>query len=145
MIKVREMAYGRLRAPDLDRMEEFLVHFGMVRSERTADALFMRGTDPCGHIHVTEKGDPAFVGFAYLAASVDDLEVLSRAPGATAVETVDQPGGEPERQGAGQQRFRIGVRNQGPEGVGGRRDGEKRQRPEGDARIRMAHARPGAV
>ena len=93
MIKVKELAYGRLRAPDLDQMEEFLTHFGMVRAERTADALYMRGTDPRRHIHVTEKGDPAFIGFAYLAASEADLETLSRAPGASAIETVDEPGG----------------------------------------------------
>ena len=34
-IKVSDMAYGRLRAPDLDVMEEFLTRFGMVRAERT--------------------------------------------------------------------------------------------------------------
>lgn len=93
MIKVKELAYGRLRAPDLDRMEAFLTDFGMVRAERTADTLYMRGTDPRHHIHVTEKGDPAFIGFAYLAADEGDLESLSRAPGATAVETIDEPGG----------------------------------------------------
>ena len=30
-IKVSDMAYGRLRAPDLDVMEEFLTRFGMTR------------------------------------------------------------------------------------------------------------------
>src|SRR5262245_63114035 len=73
-IKVADMAYGRLKAPDLDLMEEFLTRFGMVRSERTNTALYMRGTDPPHHIHVTEKGEPKFVGFAYYAASEDDLK-----------------------------------------------------------------------
>ena len=45
-IKVTDMAYGRLRAPDLDVMEEFLTRFGMIRAERTPTALYMRGTDP---------------------------------------------------------------------------------------------------
>src|SRR6267378_970703 len=66
-IKVSDMAYGRLKAPDLDLMEEFLTRFGMVRSERTATALYMRGADSPHHIHVTEKGEPKFVGFAYYA------------------------------------------------------------------------------
>jgi catechol 2,3-dioxygenase-like lactoylglutathione lyase family enzyme len=92
-IKVTDLAYGRLRAPDLDAMEAFLIEFGMVRADRTADALYMRGTDPDHHIHVTEKGDPAFIGFAYFAASEDDLEAVSRAPGASAVENIDEPGG----------------------------------------------------
>jgi hypothetical protein len=63
-IKVTDMAYGRLKAPDLDVMEEFLTRFGMTRSERTPTALYMRGTDSPHHIHITEKGDPKFVGFA---------------------------------------------------------------------------------
>jgi catechol 2,3-dioxygenase-like lactoylglutathione lyase family enzyme len=93
MIKASDMAYGRLRAPDLDLMEEFLTRFGMVRSDRTATALYMRGTDPAHHIHVTEKGDPKFVGFAYHAESEDDLERLSEAPGASTIEAIDEPGG----------------------------------------------------
>ena len=52
IIKVTDLAYGRLRAPDLDAAEEFLTNFGMVRAERTPSALYMRGTDPAHHIHV---------------------------------------------------------------------------------------------
>jgi catechol 2,3-dioxygenase-like lactoylglutathione lyase family enzyme len=93
LIKVTDMAYGRLRAPDLDAMEEFLTNFGMVRAERTANALYMRGTDPDHHIHVTEKGDPKFVGFAYYAESADDLARIAKAPGASGIESIDEPGG----------------------------------------------------
>ena len=93
LIKVTDLAYGRLRAPDLDVAEEFLTHFGMVKAERTANALYMRGTDPAHHIHVTEKGDPKFVGFAYYAPSLDDLKQLAKAPGASPVESIDEPGG----------------------------------------------------
>jgi hypothetical protein len=53
----------------------------------------MRGTDPAHHIHVTEKGDPKFVGIAYHVESEDDLERLAKAPGASAVESIDEPGG----------------------------------------------------
>jgi len=93
LIKVKDLAYGRLRAPDLDQMEEFLTHFGMTRAARTPSALYMRGTDPRHHLHVTEKGDPTFVGFAYLAASEEDLTRVARAPGASGVESIDEPGG----------------------------------------------------
>src|SRR5260370_33721539 len=81
-IKATDIAYGRLRAPDLDVMEEFLTRFGMVRAERTNTALYMRGTDPPHHIHVTEKDAPTFVALAYYDASEHDLERLARAPGA---------------------------------------------------------------
>ena len=93
VIKIRDIAYGRLRAPDLDLMEEFLTNFGMVKVERTPRALYMRGSDPAHHIHVTEKGEPGLLAFAYEAASADDLQRLAREPGASAVETMDEPGG----------------------------------------------------
>src|SRR6476660_3308309 len=92
-IKVSDIAYGRLRAPDLDVAEEFLTRFGMKRADRTANALYMRGTDPAHHIHVTEKGEPKFVGLAYYAPSEDDLKNLAKAPGASGVENIDEPGG----------------------------------------------------
>jgi catechol 2,3-dioxygenase-like lactoylglutathione lyase family enzyme len=92
-IKVTDIAYGRLRAPDLDVMEEFLTRFGMERSARTNNALYMRGTDPAHHIHITEKGDSKFVGLAYYAESEDDLRRLAKAPGASGVEEIDEPGG----------------------------------------------------
>jgi catechol 2,3-dioxygenase-like lactoylglutathione lyase family enzyme len=93
VIKATDLAYGRLRAPDLDAMEEFLTHFGMVRAARTPTALYMRGSGPDHHIHVTEKGDPRCVGFAYHAASEDDLRKLAAVPGASGIETLDEPGG----------------------------------------------------
>lgn len=93
VIKVRELAYGRLRSPDLDAEEEFLTAFGMTRAARTANALYMRGTDPFHHIHVTEKGDPAFLGFAWYAASEEDLQKVAKLPGASGIEHTDEPGG----------------------------------------------------
>ena len=93
VIKVTDMAYGKLRSPDLDAQEEFLTHFGMVRADRTKHALYMRGTDPAHHIHVTEKGDPGFIGIAYYAASEEDLHKVARVPGASGVEDIDEPGG----------------------------------------------------
>src|SRR5438045_1289573 len=92
-IKVSDIAYGRLRSPDLDEAEAFLTEFGMVRADRTATALFMRGSDPEHHIHVTERGDPKFIGLAFNAASEEDLDRISRVDGASSVEPIDEPGG----------------------------------------------------
>ena len=93
VIKVRDLAYGRLRSPDLDAQEEFLTAFGMVRADRTATALYMRGTDPTHHIHVTEKGDPGFLGFAWAVADEDELKKIAEHPGASGIEHIDEPGG----------------------------------------------------
>ncbi|MCZ6874531.1 MAG: VOC family protein [bacterium] len=92
VIKVTDIAYGRLRSPDLDAQEAFLTHFGMVRVERTTKALYMRGTGPAHHLHVTEKGEPGFVGMAYNAASEEDLDRVAKVPGASGVEDIDEPG-----------------------------------------------------
>src|SRR5215510_5663705 len=93
LIKVIDLAYGRLRAPDLDMAEEFLTNFGMVRAARTPTALYMRGTDPAHHIHITEKGDPAFLGFAWAVNSEEDLRSIAAFPGASGIENIDEPGG----------------------------------------------------
>ena len=79
--------------PTLDAEEAFLTAFGMTRAARTANALYMRGTDPAHHIHVTEKGEPGFIGFAWAAASEDDLKTLAKTPGASGIEHIDEPGG----------------------------------------------------
>jgi catechol 2,3-dioxygenase-like lactoylglutathione lyase family enzyme len=92
-VKVAEFAWPRMEAPDLDEMEEFLTHFGLVRAERTPDALYMRGTDDHHHLHVAQKGGTKFIGFAYHAADEDDLKRLAKLPGASGIETIDEPGG----------------------------------------------------
>ena len=93
MIKVSDVAYARFTAPDLDKMENFLTDFGLVRSARTDTALYMRATDMDHHVHITELGDPGFKGFAFNAVCEEDLHVLSKENGATEVHEIDEPGG----------------------------------------------------
>jgi catechol 2,3-dioxygenase-like lactoylglutathione lyase family enzyme len=93
VIKVADFAYPRMEAPDLDEMEEFLTHFGLIRADRTPDALYMRGTSSPHHLHVAVKGGTRFIGFAYHVADEDDLKRLAKLPGASGIETIDEPGG----------------------------------------------------
>jgi catechol 2,3-dioxygenase-like lactoylglutathione lyase family enzyme len=93
IIKVREMAFPRLSAPDLDAAESFLLDFGMIRAERTADTLYMRGTGTAPYVHVIHKGTPAWIGFAFEAASREDLDRISKSEGFTQVDALDAPGG----------------------------------------------------
>src|ERR1700759_3877838 len=92
-VKVAEFAFPRMVAPDLDAMEEFLTHFGLVRAERTPDALYMRGADSHHHLHAVHKGGTKFIGFAYHAASEDDLKRVAKLPCASGIETLNEPGG----------------------------------------------------
>ena len=93
MIKVEDIAYVRFAAPDLDVMEKFLSDFGLVVNARQDDVLYARGTDPSPYLHVTERGDPAFRGVAFAAASAEDLDAAAKLEGASAVEKIDAPGG----------------------------------------------------
>ena len=94
MTKIRDIAYIRLRAPDLDKMEKFLVDFGMVRSDRTDTALYMRGANTATpYLHVTELGDPGFVGTGFIAESEASLAELSKTDGASDIVEVNEPGG----------------------------------------------------
>ena len=92
-VKVEDIAYARFQAPDLDRAEEFLLDFGLVRAERTPTTLYMRGTDPAPFIEVIHLGEPRLLGSAWYVESSDDLKALSKLPGASGIETVDEPGG----------------------------------------------------
>jgi catechol 2,3-dioxygenase-like lactoylglutathione lyase family enzyme len=94
IVRAADIAWIRLRSPDLDIAERYLTDFGLTRSARTDAALYMRGTDPDHHIHITERGDPAVISIAFRARSEDDLHKLAReAAGASAVEVIDEPGG----------------------------------------------------
>jgi catechol 2,3-dioxygenase-like lactoylglutathione lyase family enzyme len=92
MIRVAGVAFVRFRAPDLSRMEEFLIDFGLVRAARSPTQLFMRGAEPDRYLHVTEVGEPGFAGVAFAAGSRADLVALADREKAR-LEPLDGPGG----------------------------------------------------
>lgn len=93
-VNVRDIAYVRFNAPDLDVMEKFALTFGLQRVARDERTLFMRGTDDDGFVHVTHLADsPGFSGVAFVADSVDDLDVLTREYGFSSARDLDGPGG----------------------------------------------------
>ncbi|MCY7300026.1 MAG: VOC family protein [Ilumatobacteraceae bacterium] len=92
-IKVNDIAFVRFQAPDLAVMQAFCQDFGMTVAQRTDDTLYMRGTDDEGFVHVTHlAAEAGFVGLAFLANSVDDLEALAALGEFSAVEKLDGPG-----------------------------------------------------
>lgn len=93
VIKVEDIAYVRFRAPDLTRMRQFLLDFGLADAEPgEGDALRMRGSGSAPFIHVTEPGAPGFRGLALRACSVGDLEKLAAVENAS-IESLLAPGG----------------------------------------------------
>ena len=92
ILKIEDVAYVRFRAPDLAEMRAFLEDFGLALTEATPARLVARGAGPSPVAHVTELGDAGFVGVAFRAESVADLQRLAAAEGA-AIEPLDLPGG----------------------------------------------------
>ena len=93
VIKVTDLAYVRVRLPDLDRAEQFFNDFGLVRADRTANALYMRGTGTAHHVHVAELGEAKFLSLAFLVDREADLHALRQVAGASEIEPIDEPGG----------------------------------------------------
>jgi hypothetical protein len=93
-VNLVDVAYTTYQVPDLELMERFLTDFGMMRSARTDDTLYMRGTGAAHHIHVSRLGEEAkFVGGAFDVHSMDDLELATQIPGASGIEDISDPGG----------------------------------------------------
>jgi catechol 2,3-dioxygenase-like lactoylglutathione lyase family enzyme len=90
---VRELAFVRYVAPDLDEMEAFLTDFGLHRAVRTEGALYMRASGTAPFVHVTELGpQPRAAGFGLLAVDAAALEGAANRFGAT-VKDSPEPGG----------------------------------------------------
>lgn len=96
-INVRDIAFVRFGCPDLAVMKSFLEDFGLRQSDGAAatdDVLYMRGIGSSPFLHVTHAADEAsFLGVAFLADSVADLELLARTEAFSDVEELEGPGG----------------------------------------------------
>jgi catechol 2,3-dioxygenase-like lactoylglutathione lyase family enzyme len=93
MIKIKDVAYVRFGAPDLDVTQRFLTDFGLVVSPSGDDRLYARGTDPSPYVHVSERGEAGFRGVAFEAGSAEDLAAAAQLEGAGPIEKIDAPGG----------------------------------------------------
>ncbi len=91
MIKVQDVINTNYRVPDLDRMEKFLLDFGMVRARRDENKLYMRGAGPLPYITSVEKGDPAFISCSFGVNSMAELEEAAKLPGSSAIEDLMRP------------------------------------------------------
>lgn len=91
LIRIEDIAFVRFAAPDLKAMRAFLDDFGLVCFEE-GGRLYGRGSNGAPFAHVTESGEPKFIGLGLRAANVDDLQTLADAEGVS-VEAFDAPGG----------------------------------------------------
>lgn len=76
-VKATRLSQVNFRAPDLDQMQNFLIEFGLLLGSRDAQVLRMSGYGDSDCIHLTELGEPAFVGFGLEVADDDALDHLA--------------------------------------------------------------------
>lgn len=94
IVRALDLAHVELEKPDLDQAERFYRDFGLVPSARTDAALHLRGTGPAHHAVVVRRADrPRVAAIAMRVASELELRRLASLPGASPVETIDEPGG----------------------------------------------------
>ncbi|MDO9199728.1 MAG: VOC family protein [Hydrogenophaga sp.] len=90
---IKDIAFVRYQATDLDRMESFLVDFGLHRAHRTPEALYMRAHDASPFVHVTELGsNNQTLGFGLQTSSESDLHEIAAHVGSV-VSDNPEPGG----------------------------------------------------
>ena len=56
MPKATDIAYVSYQVTDLDLMEAFLTDFGLARTARTPEALYMRGASNAPYLHASRRG-----------------------------------------------------------------------------------------
>ena len=93
MIKVIDVAYPILQVPSLNKQEAFLKDFGLVTTKKTNTELYMQGLGPHKFIHKTKKGKKKFIGSAFYAKSINDLNKLSKSEDFSEVKKLKSPGG----------------------------------------------------
>jgi catechol 2,3-dioxygenase-like lactoylglutathione lyase family enzyme len=82
IIKVHDIAWLEFEKPDLTRAEVFTRAFGFNTALRTADELYLRGTDSGSPCVLIRRGPRSrFVGAAYTAQDQSDVLRLAEATG----------------------------------------------------------------
>ena len=93
IIKAIDVQYCTLQCPDLDIQEQVLIHLGMHTVEKTDEMLLMKGDGPQPFIEKVLKGEKKFISNAFLAASMQDLEKISKTDSFSDIEELTTPGG----------------------------------------------------
>lgn len=94
VIKVRDLAWLEFEKPDLTRAEAFARAFGFTTALRSAEELHLRGSDPGAPCVIMRRGARSrFMGPAFAAHDVADVERIAAASGATVDRLPESIGG----------------------------------------------------
>ncbi len=93
LIRVKQLAYVRVEAPEIASAEKFLGEFGLQLVERTSHTTYLRGTDSQAPCYILSQGAGSVTAIAFEADSLEDLQKIAELPEASQVESLDEPCG----------------------------------------------------
>lgn len=93
LIRVKQLAYVRVEAPDMAKAEKFLIEFGLQVAERSNGKTYLRGTDAEAPCYILSQGPGRVTAIAFEADSLEDLEKVSALPESSEIEALDEPSG----------------------------------------------------
>jgi catechol 2,3-dioxygenase-like lactoylglutathione lyase family enzyme len=93
LIRVKQLAYVRVEAPDIAKAEKFLEEFGLQLVERSNHKTYLRGTDAEAPCYILSQGTGTVTAIAFEADSFEDLQTISEMPEASQIESLDEPSG----------------------------------------------------
>ena len=79
VVKVTDLAYVRVRAPDIEAARKFLTDFGLIEVETARQGLGFRGLGPEPEILAVETGDRGLAAIGFAVASREDLDRFAAA------------------------------------------------------------------
>jgi hypothetical protein len=92
-VKAQVLTHLIFQRPDLNEAARFLTDFGLSVARQDAETLYMRGTDATAYCYRIERAEQArFIGFGLAVRSLEELQKLTRVPGASSVEKSEHPG-----------------------------------------------------
>jgi len=93
-VRAQSLTHLIFERPDLDRAHRFLTDFGLQVAERSAQALYLRGTGFAPYCYrVMQAAQPRFVGFGLAVAQRGDLDLLAAIQVGARIEPCSHPGG----------------------------------------------------
>ena len=83
LIRVKQLAYVRVEAPDTAKAEKFLDEFGLRLVERSNEKTYLRGSDAQAPCYILSQGAGSVTAIAFEADSFEDLQKIAELPQAS--------------------------------------------------------------
>ncbi|KAG7040307.1 hypothetical protein JMJ77_0009918 [Colletotrichum scovillei] len=87
-ISLKSLLYVWYRHADIDKTDNFLTDFGLIKVEQTSDKIWYRGFGESPVCYISEKsenGTPAFLGGGWSVETYEDLQAAAQLPGASPI------------------------------------------------------------